>query len=876
MKKIYNLMILLGIMIFAINMQAQKVTVSGKVTDDKGEPVVGASIVSLSPGQDFNGTATDLNGMYSLTIDQAMPVTLKVSFVGYSTVNKTVENAIGGKAVLDFVLSIDALGLDEVVVTGVVNRGTKLSSSVSITTLKLNQIEQSAPRTTAEIFRTIPGVRSEASGGEGNTNITVRGVPISAGGSKYLQLQEDGLPVFLYGDIAFATADIFLRADQNLARIEAIRGGSASTLASNSPAGIINFISKTGEQEEGSIATTFGLDYGVMRTDFEYGSPLSNGVNFHIGGFFRSGQGVRTTGYNDNVGGQIKANLTKKFKNGFARVYFKYLNDKTSAYMPMPVQVSGTNDNPEWTSIEGFSANLGSTHSIYLQSDYGIGSNGERRRVDIADGMHPVSMGTGAEFNFELGNGWSISSKSRYTTNSGRFVAPFTANVGSTADMIKVVGTSVNRDLTGAKLTYAHDGKAFGGNLAQVLTLFDTELDNFNNLFSDTKVTKELGNLKLSAGLFKAYQNINMSWLWNNYLTEVKGENAGLLDVTMADGTKISESGQFSYGVSVWGNCCQVQYDSKYDVTAPYFSASYSAGNLDIDGSMRYDLGYVRGVGFGGSQAAIDVNNNGKIDPIENSVSTINHADKNPVNYDYDYLSYSLGANYKLNETSAVFARYSRGGSAKADRAIFPSGTYLSMGNPKDMIDQAELGYKSKFSNGGLYATAFYAKTTEEGGFEATTQKVIENDYNAMGLELEGAFNFGALDLRGALTYTAAKISSGDNEGNTPRRQPALMFNLIPSYTFGKHAIGLSFIGQTKAFAQDNNQLVMPGYFIANAFVNVGITDGLSLTLNGNNLLNATGFTESEEGAITDNQVNYIRARSILGRSLSATIRYNF
>jgi len=145
-----------------------------------------------------------------------------------------------------------------------------------------------------------------------------------------------------------------------------------------------------------------------------------------------------------------------------------------------------------------------------------------------------------------------------------------------------------------------------------------------------------------------------------------------------------------------------------------------------------------------------------------------------------------------------------------------------------------------------------------------------------MGLELEGAFNFGALDLRGALTYTAAKISSGDNEGNTPRRQAALMFNLIPSYTFGKHAIGLSFIGQTKAFAQDNNQLVMPGYFIANAFVNVGVTDGLSLTLNGNNLLNATGFTESEEGAITDNQVNYIRARSILGRSLSATIRYNF
>jgi hypothetical protein len=45
-------------------------------------------------------------------------------------------------------------------------------------------------------------------------------VPISSGGSKYLQIQEDGLPVLLFGDIAFATADIFTRFDGNVARIE--------------------------------------------------------------------------------------------------------------------------------------------------------------------------------------------------------------------------------------------------------------------------------------------------------------------------------------------------------------------------------------------------------------------------------------------------------------------------------------------------------------------------------------------------------------------------------------------------------------------------------------------------------------------------------
>jgi len=50
----------------------------------------------------------------------------------------------------------------------------------------------------------------------------------------------------------------------------------------------------------------------------------------------------------------------------------------------------------------------------------------------------------------------------------------------------------------------------------------------------------------------------------------------------------------------------------------------------------------------------------------------------------------------------------------------------------------------------------------------------------------------------------------------------------------------------------------------------------LSLSLNGNNLLDAIGITESEDGSIIDNQMNFVRARSITGRSLSASIRFNF
>lgn len=191
-------------------------------------------------------------------------------------------------------------------------------------------------------------------GGEGNANITIRGIPVASGGAKFLQIHEDGLPLMQFGDVAFGNADIFVRADQTISRIEAIRGGSSSTIASNSPAGIINFISKNGKTEGGSLMQSFGVDFDNHRTDFEYGSPIGNGLFFHVGCFYRQGEGPRNAGYTANVGGEIKANITKEFEKGFVRLYLKHLNDWAIGYLPMPVRVSGTNSNPNWSSLLNF------------------------------------------------------------------------------------------------------------------------------------------------------------------------------------------------------------------------------------------------------------------------------------------------------------------------------------------------------------------------------------------------------------------------------------------------------------------------------------------------------------------------------------------
>jgi hypothetical protein len=98
----------------------------------------------------------------------------------------------------------------------------------------------------------------------------------------------------------------------------------------------------------------------------------------------------------------------------------------------------------------------------------------------------------------------------------------------------------------------------------------------------------------------------------------------------------------------------------------------------------------------------------------------------------------------------------------------------------------------------------------------------------------------------------------------------------MPSYKYKKHAIGISAIGTGKSFAQDNNELVMPGYVYFNGFINLGLSSNMTLSFNGNNLFNTIGITEAEEGSIVNNTTNIVRGRSIAGRTISATLRVNF
>ncbi len=778
---------------------------------------------------------------------------------------------------------------EDIIVTAVARGQNRLDSSVSVSSLNADTIANAAPRSAAELFRSLPGIRSESSGGEGNANIAVRGLPVASGGAKFLQLQEDGLPILEYGDIAFANTDIFLRADFNVARVEAVRGGSASTFASNSPGGVINLISKTGEKEGGSIQGAVGLDYGEYRLDADYGGKLTDSLRFNVGGFYRVGEGPRRAGYDGNKGGQIRGNITKTFDRGFFRLNFKYLNDRAIAYLPSPVRVTGSNSSPVYTALPGLSPNNDTIHSVYFTRAVTLDGANNREVDDIRDGMHPIVKAIGFESEFEVADGWKVSDKFRYSDISGRFISPFPATVDTAQNLANAIGGA------GAVVSYANGplaGQAYANpttSNAIGVVLFNTRLNSLNNVTNDLRINHRFdaggGAVDFSVGFYKSRQTINIDWTWSSYLLDAKGDNAALLNVRTAGGVSRTDNGLIAYGASYFGNCCRRSYNVDYDTNAPFVSLGYTGGKLNIDASLRYDSGSARGFVVGdGPVTTFDVDGNGSISFPETQTTVVPLNSPQPVNYNFHYTSYSFGVNYRLANDLSIFARYSRGGRANADRFLFnannvsPTSGRLQPGaRPVDFVRQAEAGIK--YSHGGLnlYGTAFWAKTAEQ-NFEATSQKFFDRSYRAYGLELEGSYRIGRFSLAASGTYTKAKIVS-DNVtpavvGNRPRRQAEFVFKITPQYTTGLFTIGASAIGTSSSYAQDNNQLKLPGFTQVNAFVSIRPIERVQLSINANNLFNTTGFTEAEEGAIPGNGI--VRARSINGRTVSAAIKLDF
>ena len=187
----------------------------------------------------------------------------------------------------------------------------------------------------------------------------------------------------------------------------------------------------------------------------------------------------------------LRGTSQKMFDSDYiAGMYFKFPSDRTpAAFMPMPMQVSGSNSSPTLGSrLPGFDVRSGSMHSVNLMHNLGTDTNGNLRRSSVADGMNPVVSYTVQNSHSTLATDGEFENRTRLSNISGRFVTPFPAEVAGGTSMAESIGGA------GSTLVYSDNNGSLGNALAMRIHMFlMLNWNDFNNLFSDTQ-DQQIGN----------------------------------------------------------------------------------------------------------------------------------------------------------------------------------------------------------------------------------------------------------------------------------------------------------------------------------------------------------------------------------------------
>ena len=779
-----------------------------------------------------------------------------------------------------------------VIVTAGGRDKTKMKSSVSVSTISLGQIQDFTPRSEAEVFRLIPGIQAQDTAGPGgNSNISVRGIPVVTGGSEFVQLQEDGLPTVLFGDMNFGNNDYWTRYDSSVSRIEAVRGGGASTFASQAPGAVINYVSDTGEKTGGAVALSKALNYNETKVDFAYGSHITDTLRFHVGGFVKDGDGPTSIGYNAVRGYQVKGNVTQDLNDGqgYIRFNFKLLDDKEPTFTSAPAlaKLDG-NKITGFSVFPGYDARKDSNQSIFNQSFQVLDNNGHVETVPM-EGIHVKSKSFGTEFQYDFSDIFSVHDALRWTDQSGAFRTQF-VNVATAAS---VLGSTVNGQTVGS-IVYANGpnkGHVFTGTYLNNNPNIDTNMSDMGSFVNDLVVTAKVpvgeGHITTKAGLFYMRQTVDQDWHVNRQYNELNGHDPAQLDLFSGPngtGQQLTAAGQAGFNDN-WGSCCARNYALNYVNEATYVSVDYANGGWDLDGSVRFEnvkaSGWAQG-GVAGPSVAVSDDLGSATLP-----SLVAGGPKEVLGYTKTYTSYSFGALYAFNPNLSLFSRVSRGGRFNADRQILggnfgPDGQLSAQGRVTavNFLEQQEVGIKNRGSiAGGHYnfEAAYFKAQLTDNNYDFTLiglgrDPIVHNQYHASGVEFSGSGQWGNFRLSGDATALDAKIVK---TGKVPHALPGLAFQISPSYDAGKWAAGVSINGQSSTWDNDDNQHKIVGQTYVNGFFKVRPYDNLELAINANNLFNTLGYRGSG-GLFTNGSTNIFTNSAVLGRTVTASLRYKF
>lgn len=810
--------------------------------------------------------------------------------------------------------------LSEIVVTASTGTKSKLDSSVSISSVDSAIIRNFRPMSEGDLLRLLPGLQPNVSGPGGNGNFAVRGLPVATGGATFVQLQEDGLPTVLFGDIQFGNNDYWTKSSPTDIRVDAIRGGTAATLASQAPGAVINYISKTDRSEGGYVQLERNLSYDYTRASFRLSGGIDDKTYFNIGGYYGAGNGPWHSGYELQKSYLIKGNITRELgdNRGFFRLYFKAQD--TQEPNTQGGIVCGNLSGGKVSDLQncpGFDPRRASNFSVFNPVVNYVDFGTRAVTSTPLNGITTNSQSVQAQLHYKFDNGITIDNNARYTNMSGGFssnflsVSPLSGLIGSTKGF-NPDGTPgvVARAVYGAGPNKGQDvTEAFYNNNVSVYT----RIRDVGSFVNDAKLNwqGDLGAIKanLTAGWFYMNQKIAMDWHPNQFNASLTPA-AAPIDLLNAAGNLLSANGFTGYNNN-WGGCCARTYDYTFTDNAPYADFIFDVGKFELDASIRHDINRGTGSGINANPAVGNPVTNfitqNAVNPVTGQSESVTlpyflpDGAREVINYTKATTSWSVGASFKPADNLNLFVRASKGVRANADRLTFSgyfnaNGTLNDRGNTavSNNVYQYEIGLKNRGNIGPARYTA--ELTVYHSHFNITTFElsqqvcpivtgdpnqftcIIADKYKTTGAEFYGTLNLGGFSLLANMTYNKSKRQSSA-PGSVFLRSPNipdLSYTFAANYDFSDFvSVGANVTGVTSTLDGARNE--WPGGSVVGANIKVRPIKSLELGINVYNLfdtLTPLGPAGTDYNAGNGRFVGSISP--VLGRNVNASVRFSF
>ena len=246
-------------------------SVDGQVTHaGTGRALSGVQISIEGSGL---GALTDASGRYQIADVPAGEVTVEAQFLGYGSSRQTIQVAAGETVTVDFVLREQALGLEEIVVTGVAGGTERRAVGHAVDRISASDISEVAPvATMSQLFSgrapnavVLPGSGMVGTGGvvriRGTSSLSITSDPLIYVDGVRVTNDPRGGPGIRQGRQMNRLDDLNT---EDIESVEIIKGPAAATLYGTEAAnGVINIITKRGISgaPELSLTTRFGGNF---------------------------------------------------------------------------------------------------------------------------------------------------------------------------------------------------------------------------------------------------------------------------------------------------------------------------------------------------------------------------------------------------------------------------------------------------------------------------------------------------------------------------------------------------------------------------------------------------------------------------------------